>query len=604
MATRFAVASTSWNTPSTWDNGAVPLAGDTVYPNGFTVPIDTDISVASLNNNVSNVAIPNIATPAMTSNTQPNGTVFANVGALNPWYAFSQDGSTTNYFSGLINGGTLGYTFTTPKTIKRYIIKQSSAGLSYNPKTWEFQGSNDGFATPGVPLDIVASYTTNASYISPLLANTNAYTSYRIVVTAVNTAGSYLYIGELEMTESTTATPVYGTVTGGSFTVPSSLVGIRNITFSGAGLMGNQAATTILSLDNNLTNTVNLNKTSGAYIINPLYNVTDGANTVAILINNNGIVNFNSDIYGTTTNGVGNSNGIIRVVSNPTITVNGNLYPVAGRSTVATPLINFLTTTTNATITVNGSIFGGNLWSNTYAIYSQAVNTINVNGNIISNAGSCITSINTVYLTIVGSVSYTNASSITPITLTLASTVNMTGSVTAPPNAACIICGSGVVNILTGIVTAGTNAVGISAPSSSLVTIGNSPLINTNGYMAVAAPKIRLYSPANVQWVFQDNIASNKVLYSAGGSIGLPLTTNVRNNIQYGASNELTGTMVVPTNPNVRMGVQVDVQPNVGTADLTAQDIFTAIATSPDPVAERLRNVSTVATTGDQLASF
>jgi hypothetical protein len=180
----------------------------------------------------------------------------------------------------------------------------------------------------------------------------------------------------------------------------------------------------------------------------------------------------------------------------------------------------------------------------------------------------------------------------------------MTGSVTAPPNAACIICGSGVVNILTGIVTAGTNAVGISAPSSSLVTIGNSPLINTNGYMAVAAPKIRLYSPANVQWVFQDNLASNKVLYSAGGSIGLPLTTNVRNNIQYGASNELTGTMVVPTNPNVRLGVQVDVQPNVGTADLTAQDIFTAIATSPDPVAERLRNVSTVQTTGDQLAAF
>jgi hypothetical protein len=34
---------------------------------------------------------------------------------------------------------------------------------------------------------------------------------------------------------------------------------------------------------------------------------------------------------------------------------------------------------------------------------------------------------------------------------------------------------------------------------------------------------------------------------------------------------------------------------------LSATDLFNAIATSTDPVAERLRNVSTVQITGDQL---
>ena len=42
----------------------------------------------------------------------------------------------------------------------------------------------------------------------------------------------------------------------------------------------------------------------------------------------------------------------------------------------------------------------------------------------------------------------------------------------------------------------------------------------------------------------------------------------------------------------------------VGTADLTAQDIFDAITNSSDPIAKRLRNVSTVQITGDQISSI
>ena len=58
--------------------------------------------------------------------------------------------------------------------------------------------------------------------------------------------------------------------------------------------------------------------------------------------------------------------------------------------------------------------------------------------------------------------------------------------------------------------------------------------------------------------------------------------------------------MAVPS--DVRKGVNTDA--TVGTADLTAQDIFTEIASSSDPIAVRLRNIATVQTTGAKLASY
>ena len=44
MAVRFAVASGNWSNPAIWDNGAVPVAGDDVYANGFNVTINQNIN--------------------------------------------------------------------------------------------------------------------------------------------------------------------------------------------------------------------------------------------------------------------------------------------------------------------------------------------------------------------------------------------------------------------------------------------------------------------------------------------------------------------------------------------------------------------------------
>ncbi len=124
MATRFAIATGNWSNTAIWDNGALPATTDDIHANGFTVTLDQDITVASLKNSISNVAIQNIATPAMTSNTAPSGTVISSNSSGTAYNAFNQDNLGTVFWSsGVNNTGWLGYTFSTGKVIKRYIIK-------------------------------------------------------------------------------------------------------------------------------------------------------------------------------------------------------------------------------------------------------------------------------------------------------------------------------------------------------------------------------------------------------------------------------------------------------------------------------------------------
>ena len=120
--------------------------------------------------------------------------------------------------------------------------------------------------------------------------------------------------------------------------------------------------------------------------------------------------------------------------------------------------------------------------------------------------------------------------------------------------------------------------------------------------MAIYCPTIRLYNANTVEWRFRDELGNVKTLYSAGIALGNPAITNVRSGTVYGASNELTGTMIVPTPSNVRISVPTD--NTVGTGQLTAADFLAAIAASADPVAVRLNNVSTVDTSGAQMASY
>lgn len=58
MAERYAVASGNWSATATWDGGTtLPTASDDVYANGFTVTINQDVTVLTLNTRAGTTAI-------------------------------------------------------------------------------------------------------------------------------------------------------------------------------------------------------------------------------------------------------------------------------------------------------------------------------------------------------------------------------------------------------------------------------------------------------------------------------------------------------------------------------------------------------------------
>lgn len=57
MASRYAVATGNWSSTATWDGGTLPQPGDDVRSNGFTVTIDQNVDVASIQNTALSPAV-------------------------------------------------------------------------------------------------------------------------------------------------------------------------------------------------------------------------------------------------------------------------------------------------------------------------------------------------------------------------------------------------------------------------------------------------------------------------------------------------------------------------------------------------------------------
>ena len=103
-------------------------------------------------------------------------------------------------------------------------------------------------------------------------------------------------------------------------------------------------------------------------------------------------------------------------------------------------------------------------------------------------------------------------------------------------------------------------------------------------------------------WVQYNSTGGTRTLFTDNQLTGYPSQTNVRNGIVYGAGSGLTGSVVMAVPSDVRVNVLSD--NTVGTATLTPDDLFNAITASTNPVAVRLTNVSTVSTTGSQIAAY
>ena len=563
MAVRFAVATGNFSSGATWDNGAVPTSADDLYANNRTVTIDGPYTVQTIRNTASPVLVPNIATPAMTSNVTPSGVAFASsTSAGAPWQAFNQDGLTTTFWqSNTANTGILGYQFPSGKVIRRYATKLAASGV---PTSWTFQGSNDG--TTYTTLETVTGAPATA-YTSGVLANTTSYTYYRINITAVATAGQSPALVEFEMTESTGT--VLGATVGGQFIYANS--GNLTCTATQAIYVGSATPTLEMTLASPNIGTFNGNVLTmtniGAYI------AIRHSSTGTLYLNGN----YNNDQTVASRNIISvTSSGILTIVgdiSSTTTAANSNMYTIVMSA--------------SGTINITGNITASTSTAFSASTIGASAGTINITGNTTSNSVPAIYLNGPVNYTQIGNV---NASTVQPaiFNITAAATISITGIITAGTGAPAIYSSFAL-----------TTGYG----SGTFVKVSGN-VVNSSNVMAIVAPRVTI-DTATSSWLFQISTGGNRTLYAAGVALGNPVIGNVRLGTVYGASNELTGTLIVPSPSNVLQGVGTDA--TVGTLLMTPQQfwdhlISTGFATNS--IGDRLQNASTVATTGGQIASY
>ena len=284
----------------------------------------------------------------------------------------------------------------------------------------------------------------------------------------------------------------------------------------------------------------------------------------------------------------------LRTTAGPSATAGGNFDFGAGTTVIA----NVFSATTVCLRNFTGAT--KNLIGNAFAGTGQAAlqvgsGFLNITGNLTGGSGFGITAIlNPENCSVTGNV----------IGGTLASGITMS---TGTCNISGVAIGSNFANV-PGVEVTSTATVNLTTAQGGLLGPG---IIRTGG---VAVISNAVYGPTGMSptqgiVVFR-NAASPSVTITRQNlttftlvdpTTGFPAVGNVRLGTTY-ASGTLTGTLAVPPAAAVSLGVPVD--NTTGTATLTAQDIFTAIANSSDPIAERLRNVSTVATTAATVAAF
>jgi len=257
--------------------------------------------------------------------------------------------------------------------------------------------------------------------------------------------------------------------------------------------------------------------------------------------------------------------GVINIVGNVSSTANNT-----------GPVNNTVYITNIGTLNVTGNVSGGASGVVNSTITATTAATINITGNLLGNASGAVT-------------------------LSGAGTLTVIGNVTTNTTIQAISVAAGATVDLLGITTGGNSAPAVSGAITTFVKIrGN--VINTDTYYAIYAGRVTIDNNVT-SWQFKDSTNTiTRTLYTAGIALGNPATNNVRSGIIYGASNELTGTMNVPSAINTRIGVPVD--NTVGTGQLTAEEFLQAIQDSVSGVGLRLKNVATVQTVGNQLQIY
>lgn len=260
--------------------------------------------------------------------------------------------------------------------------------------------------------------------------------------------------------------------------------------------------------------------------------------------------------------------------------------------------------------TAIGNLIGGS----SVAMTNSTGQTKTLIGNVLAGTNNGI-NIASGGMNIVGNVTGGNGFGVYGVSVQ-GTVLNLTGNSLSSNTAAGVWNNGGTVTINGSAIAVGTSPGLLSSNGTSTVTTAQGGITHpgverTGGTVVITnavygstgfPPTVGLTLFTNTgnptTQVLRQNLTTTTLV---NPTTGFPSAANVRQGVSY-ASGTLTGTLAVPPAGAVSLGVPVD--NTVGTATLTAQDFFTAIANSSDPVAVRLRNVSTVATTAATVASF
>jgi hypothetical protein len=285
---------------------------------------------------------------------------------------------------------------------------------------------------------------------------------------------------------------------------------------------------------------------------------------------NTGTLYYTGDIYsGSASTGVGllnNSSGTVYIV--------GNLYSTAFFSDPTGTVVN----ASSGTIYINGQVNGG-----------KAVIVANIsNGNVF----------------ITGDVIGSN--SLNAINNSGTGTVTVTGSMTGGISAGAFTSGSAGTLVHTGNVIAANNVPAIRSSNTGATVILSGPFItSSNGTNPVYSPRwFWLNSPAPTYYQIRTaNLETIRPLYTADSVGGNPSVSNVRSGTIFGPSNELTGTVMIPSIYSVLTGVPVDNMVGSGPIDPTQfwNYPISGITTSGS-IGERLKTAATVNVMGQLIS--
>ncbi len=627
MAQRFAISGGSWSDINIWNDGSVlgfPNSGDTIFSNAFTVNVNQNIDVISLNNSAFYLRVPNAAIPIMTSNVTPSGIVAASSissVALDSWQAF--DGSTgTRWQSGTLNVGWLRYEFPTPRTIRRYAVTSAGSGIgggtNSNISSWTFEGSND--ATNWTILDTrTGLILADLQYSDNTFTNNTGFTFYRINVTATRAAGNNPNIADLQMTESTQNAT--GSNAGGNFNfntsnVTANLSGAINLTTMVVNSVGG-GTITINAPSSRIPLVLNGLQHSGTanLIVNTLGNVTLGLiGGAQITHSSTGNLTLFGDYFQHSTTSAGASNQTIASTGTGNIIVNGSLIgQPSGRGGET-----LLSKSTIGTITITGDVScRGNI-----TIAAVSITQLTIGGNVtnVSGSGNAQIQLGSPTVTVSGNVSnggtnlfqsggvinvggnVTNSSTTNSTIFTNFTTINVNGNVsTSNVGAAVASSISSTINIL-GNASASTNQNAVFVTNSTAQVYLRGNMFNINGKMAIYAPIVWLDQTGTTQARFFTSGGADRTLYSDNTFPNQPSTSDVRNLTKFGPSSGLTGTLIMASPTDVRSGVNTD--NTVGTALFDTSQLLAELNASSDPIAQRLRKVATPEILGQLLAAY